>query len=132
VSASKNRGKMADNKEVVVIGAGMVGMATASWLQRDGHDVVVTDPQPPGQGASFGNAGYFNPSSVVPVATPDTWKNIPKYLSDPMGPLRIRWSYLPALMPWLIRLIRAGSPERIEAQARALKTLLGPCLETLR
>ena len=122
---------MADNKKVVVIGAGMVGMATASWLQRDGHDVVVIDPQPPGQGASFGNAGCFNPSSVVPVATPDTWKNIPKYLSDPMGPLRIRWSYLPALMPWLIRLIRAGSPERIEAQARALKTLLGPCLETL-
>jgi D-amino-acid dehydrogenase len=55
---------MAEKKKVAVIGAGMVGMATASWLQRDGHDVVVIDPQAPGQGASFGNAGCFNPSSV--------------------------------------------------------------------
>jgi D-amino-acid dehydrogenase len=122
---------MADKKKVAVIGAGMVGMATASYLQRDGHDVVVIDPDPPGQGASFGNAGCFNPSSVVPVATPDTWKHVPKYLSDPLGPLRIRWSYLPALAPWLIRLIRSGTPQRIEAQARALKTLLGPCLDAL-
>ena len=122
---------MAEKKKVAVIGAGMVGMATASYLQRDGHDVVVIDPQPPGQGASFGNAGCFNPSSVVPVATPDTWKHIPKYLYDPLGPLRIRWSYLPTLAPWLIRLVRAGAPDRIEAQARALKTILGPCLEAL-
>ncbi len=122
---------MAEKKKVAVIGAGMVGIATASYLQRAGHDVVVIDPQPPGQGASFGNAGCFNPSSVVPVATPDTWKHVPKYLADPLGPLRIRWSYLPTLAPWLIRLIRAGTPERIEAQARALKTLLGPCLEAL-
>ena len=61
----------------------------------------------------------------MPVATPDTWKNIPKYLSDPLGPLRIRWSYLPALAPWLIRLVRAGSTERIEAQARALQDAAG-------
>ena len=122
---------MAEKKKVAVIGAGMVGIATASYLLRDGHDVVVIDPDPPGQGASFGNAGCFNPSSVVPVATPDTWKNIPKYLSDPLGPLRIRWSYLPTLAPWLIRLVRNGAPERIEAQARALKTLLSPCLDAL-
>lgn len=122
---------MAGKKKVAVIGAGIVGMATASYLQRGGHDVVVIDPQPPGQGASFGNAGCFNPSSVVPVATPDTWKHIPNYLSDPLGPLRIRWSYLPALAPWLLRLVRAGTPQRIEAQARALKTILAPCLDAL-
>ncbi len=120
-----------EKKRIAVIGAGMVGACTASFLQRDGHEVTVIDPEPPGQGASFGNAGCFNPSSVVPVATPEMWKHIPKYLSDPLGPLRIRWSYLPALAPWLIRLVRAGSPQRIEAQARALKPLLAPCLETL-
>jgi len=131
VPAGNHRGGMAEKKKVAVIGAGMVGIATASYLQRDGHDVIVIDPDPPGQGASFGNAGCFNPSSVVPVATPDTWKHIPKYLSDPLGPLRIRWSYLPTLAPWLIRLVRAGAPARIEAQAQALKTLLSPCLDAL-
>ena len=131
VPANHSRDAMTDRKRVAVIGAGMVGLCAASWLQRDGHDVTVIDPDPPGQGASFGNAGCFNPSSVVPVATPDTWKHVPKYLADPLGPLRIRWSYLPALAPWLIRLIRAGAPDRIEAQARALNTLLGPCFDAL-
>ena len=118
-------------KTVAVIGAGMVGIATASWLLRDGHAVVVIDPEPPGQGASFGNAGCFNPSSIVPMALPGTLGKVPGYLSDPLGPLAIRWRYLPKLAPWLIRYIRAGSAGRVEDQARALRTLLGPCLDTL-
>jgi D-amino-acid dehydrogenase len=118
-------------KKVTVIGAGMVGVASASWLQRDGHAVTLIDPEPPGQGASFGNAGCFNPSSVVPIAMPGTLKKVPGYLIDPLGPLSIRWSYLPTLAPWLIRYVRAGTPARIERQAVALKSLLGPCLETL-
>jgi D-amino-acid dehydrogenase len=118
-------------KTVAVIGAGMVGVATAGWLQRDGHQVTLIDPAPPGQGASFGNAGCFNPSSVVPIAMPGTLKKVPGYLMDPLGPLRIKWSYLPRLAPWLIRYIRAGTPERIERQAVALKSLLSPCLDTL-
>ncbi len=121
----------AQPKKVAVIGAGMVGVATASWLQRDGHAVTLIDPEPPGQGASFGNAGCFNPSSVVPIAMPGTLRRVPGYLMDPLGPLSIRWSYLPTLAPWLIRYIRAGTPARIEQQAVALKSLLGPCLETL-
>ena len=120
-----------DRKTVAVIGAGMVGVAAARWLQRDGHEVTLIDPQPPGQGASFGNAGCFNPSSVVPIAMPGTLKKVPGYLMDPLGPLRIRWRYLPSLAPWLIRYIRAGTPERIEQQAVALKSLLFPCLDTL-
>ena len=120
-----------DRKRVAVIGAGIVGIATASWLVRDGHNVTVIDPEPPGSGASFGNAGCFNPSSVVPVASPGMLSKVPGYLADPLGPLRIRWSYLPALTPWLARLIRAGTPARIEAQARALTPLLAPCLETV-
>jgi D-amino-acid dehydrogenase len=119
------------NRTVAVIGAGMVGIATASYLLRDGHDVVVIDPAPPGQGASFGNAGCFNPSSIVPIATPGTLRKVPGYLADPLGPLAIRWRYLPTLAPWLIRYIRAGAPGRIEAQAKALQSLLGPCLDAL-
>jgi D-amino-acid dehydrogenase len=118
-------------KSVSVIGAGMVGVATASWLLRDGHNVTIIDPEPPGQGASYGNAGCFNPSSVVPIAMPGTLRKVPGYLMDPLGPLAIRWSYLPRLAPWLIRYIRAGTKERIERQAVALKSLLAPCLETL-
>src|SRR3954451_5111540 len=120
-----------DRKRVGVIGAGMVGVAVASYLQRDGHDVFVVDPNGPGEGTSFGNAGGLNPASVVPMSMPGIIRNVPKWLSDPLGPLAVRWSYLPTLAPWLIRFIRAGRADLVEAQARALRTLLGPCHEVL-
>lgn len=118
-------------KRVAVVGAGMVGIAAASWLQRDGHDVTVIDPGNPGEGTSFGNAGCFNGSSVVPMSMPGTVRNVPRWLMDPMGPLSIRWTYLPMLAPWLIRFIQAGTPEKVRAQARALRTILGPSLAAL-
>ena len=118
-------------KQVAVIGAGMVGACVARYLQRDGHDVVMIDPLDPGEGASFGNAGCFNPSSLVPIAGPDTFRQVPKYLMDPLGPLSIRWSYLPQLAPWLIRYGLAGTPEKIKLQATALKALIAPCFDVL-
>src|SRR5829696_5307778 len=68
-----------------------------------GHDVVLVEPGNPGEGTSFGNAGCLNGSSVVPMSMPGTIRNVPRWLTDPMGPLVIRWSYLPTLAPWLIR-----------------------------
>jgi D-amino-acid dehydrogenase len=120
-----------NKKKVAVIGAGMVGACVARYLQRDGHDVVIIDPLGPGEGASHGNAGCFNPSSLVPIAGPDTFKQVPKYLMDPLGPLSIRWSYLPQLAPWLIRYGLAGTPEKIKQQALALKSLIAPCFDAL-
>jgi D-amino-acid dehydrogenase len=113
---------------VAVIGAGIVGMSAASYLQRDGHEVFVVDPNEPGEGASFGNAGCINPSSVVPMSMPGVIRNVPKWLRDPLGPLSVRWSYLPFITPWLIRYIRAGRRDRVEQQAKALRALLGPAI----
>ncbi len=118
-------------RKVVVIGAGIVGVCTASFLLRDGHHVVLIDPDEPGRGASFGNAGGLNSASIVPMSMPGIVWNVPKWLTDPMGPLSIRWHYLPTLTPWLVRFVRAGTPERVEATARTLRSLLRPCLEKL-
>ena len=119
-------------RRVGVIGAGMVGVCAASWLQRDGHSVFLLEAAEPGRGASFGNAGCFNGSSVTPVSMPGVIANVPRWLFDPLGPLSLRWSYLPTIAPWLLRLIRAGTPEKVRAQARALRPLVGPTLETLK
>jgi D-amino-acid dehydrogenase len=118
-------------QKVAVIGAGMVGVCTAGWLQRDGHDVVIVDPKDPGEGTSFGNAGCLNGSSVVPMSLPGNLKKVPRWLMDPLGPLAIRWSYLPTLAPWLLRFVRSGQLDKVEATARALTPMTKPCLETL-
>jgi D-amino-acid dehydrogenase len=119
------------SKTVAVIGAGMVGACIARYLQRDGHNVIILDPNEPGEGASYGNAGCFNPSSLVPIAGLDTFKQVPGYLMDPLGPLSIRWSYLPKVAPWLIRYCRAGVPDKIKYQSRALKSILSKSLDAL-
>ena len=120
---------------VAVIGAGIVGAASALELLRDGHDVVIIEPGEPGgeQAASYGNGTLLNPSSVIPMSSPGLWKKVPGYLADPLGPLTIRWSYLPRLWPWLRRFVPAGSTrEKVAATARALKPLLADAPERHR
>jgi D-amino-acid dehydrogenase len=119
-------------RRVGVIGAGMVGVCAASYLQRDGHNVFLVDPGTPGEGTSFGNAGAFNASSVTPMSMPGIAKKVPGWLRDPLGPLSLRWTYLPAILPYLVRFIRAGSTEaKVYAQARALRPLVGATLSAL-
>jgi len=112
---------------VAVIGGGVVGLAVAIELLRGGHLVSILEPGEPGgeQAASYGNGTLLNPSSVIPVSSPGLWKKVPGFLSDPLGPLTIRWPYLPRLAPWLRRFLRAGSTEaNIAATAQALRPLL--------
>ncbi len=112
---------------VAVIGAGIIGAATALELLRDGHRVTIVEPGPPGgeQAASYGNGGWLCPSSVLPVSEPGLWRKVPGYLAKPLGPLAIRWRYFPQLLPWLRRFVRAGSSmERVRTLARALRPLV--------
>lgn len=111
-------------KSIGVVGAGIVGVCTALMLQRRGFKVTMIDPNPPGEGASFGNAGCFNASSIVPMSMPGMMTSVPKWLLDPMGPLSIRFSYLPKIAPWLIRFLIAGRPDKVKEQAKALRSLL--------
>ena len=112
------------NKRITVIGAGIVGVATASYLQRDGHDVTIVDMRRPGEYCSFGNAGILSPGSCVPLATPGVHWKVPGYLTDPLGPLAIRWRYLPRAAPWFLRFLAASRPKRVEQIADALRPLL--------
>ena len=69
-------------KPVVIIGAGIVGVSTAIWLQRKGIDVVLVDKGGPASGASYGNAGVLAAASVVPVTVPGLIGKAPKMLLD--------------------------------------------------
>lgn len=118
---------MMEKKHVVVIGAGIVGACSAIEALRDGHKVTILDPGPPGgeQQASYGNGCWLSPQSVIPPAVPGLWKKVPKFLSDPLGPLAIRWSYFPRVAPWLARYLLAGwTWEKVEQAARALRPLV--------
>jgi D-amino-acid dehydrogenase len=123
------------SRHVAIIGAGIVGAACALELLRDGHRVTIIEPGEPGgeQAASYGNGTLLNPSSVIPMSAPGIWKKVPGYLRDPLGPLAIRWRYLPRLLPWLWRFVAAGStPEKLATIGRALQPLLAEAPERHR
>ncbi len=75
---------------VCVLGAGIVGLATAYELNRAGHDVTVIDRARPGSGASGGNGAQLSYSYVQPLADPNIWAQLPKLLLSPTSPLKIR------------------------------------------
>lgn len=117
--------------EVVVIGAGIVGVCCALSLQQSGAQVTLVDRLPPGDkgAASYGNAGSISWSSCIPIAMPGLMTKVPGWLLRPDGPLAIRWQHLPTLLPWLWRFVRAGNEAQVAASAAALAMLHAPALE---
>jgi D-amino-acid dehydrogenase len=113
------------NRKLTIIGAGIVGMSAAMFARREGFSVRVIDKVPPGEGASFGNAGGVVVSSVMPTVHPGIMMKIPGWLLDPKGPITVRWRYLPKALPWLIALGRNAMPDRVKTitQARAALSL---------
>ena len=110
-----------------IVGAGIVGASCALVLARQGHRVTLFDPEVPGgpHAASHGNGGWISPASVLPMSTPGLWKHLPRYLVDAQGPLTVRVSSLPSLLPWLWRFVRAGSSwDKVRITASALHRLL--------
>jgi glycine/D-amino acid oxidase-like deaminating enzyme len=114
---------MDSENTTVVIGAGVVGLATALYLRRSGSGVTVLDPLPPAGGASYGNAGLISGDTALPVAMPGMLRKVPKWLADPMGPLTLRPEYLPRALPWLLRWIRAGSMANVVRLSDGLRAL---------
>lgn len=111
-------------RKVTVIGAGVVGLAAAVSLRRDGHEVTVIDRLPPGEACSFGNSGAMPRNHAVPMSTPGILRKVPGYLLDPLGPLAFRWRHLPALAPWLVAFLRSSAPDRFAHILTTLTTLM--------
>lgn len=114
---------------IAVIGTGIVGSCTAAWLQRDGHQITFVDSREPGEACSFGNAGSMSPSACLPVGMPGMWKKAPAWLLDPLGPLTIRWWYLPIVAPWLAQFVGYSSRADVVRIATAMRGLLAPIFE---
>ena len=92
-----------NSADVLVLGAGIVGLSLALKLQERGRDVVLVDRGRPGAGTSFGNAGLIERSTVFPYAFPRDFKTLLAYALGRRTAAHYHWSALPSLLPWMWR-----------------------------
>lgn len=109
--------------DVIVIGAGVVGLSAAIAAVASGLSVTVLDRERPAAGASAGNAGAFAFTDILPLASPGILKKAPKWLLDPLGPLTVPPAYALKIAPWMFRFWRACQPARV-AHSTAAQTAL--------
>ncbi|SMH57003.1 NAD(P)/FAD-dependent oxidoreductase [Mesorhizobium australicum] len=110
--------------DIVVIGAGIVGICAAAFLAEAGKRVLVVDRTGICEETSSGNAAALAFAEILPLAHKGMMKKLPRWLSDPLGPLSISPAYLPRLTPWLWRFWRAGQSDptpAIAAQASLMR-----------
>ena len=111
-------------KTIIVIGAGIVGVSTAIWLQRSGFKVTIIDQKGPATGASHGNAGILAASSIIPVPNPSLIKKLPFYLLSKDSPVFFKMSYLPKMFPFLISYLSKSNLREVNKYAERMTPLI--------
>ncbi len=114
---------MAASGQSVVVGAGIVGLCTALYLQEKGRQVCLVDRVPAGEGTSSGNAGIVSVGSTHPEAMPGIWKDIPEMVLGRLAPVSLRPAYLPKFLPWFGRFIASSAQSRAESSSIAIHGL---------
>lgn len=110
-------------EKITIIGAGIIGICSALYLQRQGYQVQIIDKDGVGQGCSKGNAGHFATEQVFPLANWSLLWQLPKILFDSKGPLHIRFSYFFKALPWFMRFIWQMRKEQVSHGTKALRAL---------
>ncbi len=119
---------------VCVLGAGIVGLATAYSLRRAGHEVTVVDRASPGSGASGGNGAQLSYAYVQPLADPGIWRQLPKLLLSPSSPFKLRPRLDPRQWLWGTQFLAAcngTTSQNTTAQLLALAALSRQSFEAM-
>jgi D-amino-acid dehydrogenase len=113
----------ATRESAVVIGGGIVGVCCALYLQRSGYAVTLIDPEAPGNSTAKWSCGQMAVSEVIPLSKPGILMKVPGWLMDQKGPLALRPSALPGIVPWFVRFLMCARHAKIVDIANAMATL---------
>ncbi|MBH20563.1 MAG: FAD-dependent oxidoreductase [Rhodobiaceae bacterium] len=110
--------------KVAVIGAGIVGLSTANWLQNYNQETVLYDMNEPGSQTSFGNAGTYAQYANIPTNSPSFMYLFPYLLFSRNSPLFIKLKYFPKLLPWLYQFLKNSKRSKVNDTSDKLTVLL--------
>jgi D-amino-acid dehydrogenase len=127
--SANGAGKQAD---VIVLGAGIVGVSAAYAVRQRGLSVILVDRREPGSETSYGNAGILSSGSILPLNKPSLWSALPTYMTNRHAALRWDPGWAIRNIGWLVRFLANATPSRIKPRAMALQGLLGASLKLHR
>src|ERR1700680_1682943 len=111
--------------DVLVLGAGIIGVGAALHLQKRGRDVILVDKhERAGEETSYGNAGMIECASVFPYMFPRDFGQILRYAMNRAPQLRYPLAARPTFLPWLVRYYLASAPDRAYRGAMAVMPLI--------
>jgi D-amino-acid dehydrogenase len=130
-------GSMSDNvtdkqADVIVLGAGIVGVSAAYAARQRGLSVILVDRREPGSETSYGNAGILSSGSIMPLNQPSLWRALPNYITNRHPALRWNPAWAIRNADWVVRFLANASPSRIKPRATALHGLIGASLKLHR
>ena len=109
--------------DVLIVGAGVIGLAAAYELSKAGAKVVVIDKFEPGYGCSYGNAGWITPCFAMPLPMPGMLFKSFKWLLDPESPLYIKPEFSATLVSWLLKFMASMTHKKMLTSVDALTAL---------
>ncbi|MDO6446649.1 FAD-dependent oxidoreductase [Colwellia sp. 1_MG-2023] len=112
-----------NNKQIAVVGAGIIGINCALELQSRGYQVTLLDKGAIGEGCSKGNAGHFATEQVFPLAETNILLQLPKMLLNPLGPIALSPKYFPKALPWFIKFMANMLQSKRRKNIAALKSI---------
>jgi D-amino-acid dehydrogenase len=118
--------------DVIVLGAGIVGVSAAYAARQRGLSVILIDRREPGSETSYGNAGVLSSGSILPLNKPSLWKALPTYLTNRNAALR--WDPVWAFqnIDWVVRFLANATAAQTRPRATALHGLIGASLKLHR
>ena len=116
-------GNPAAKEHAVVIGGGIVGTCCALYLQRNGYSVTLVDPAVAGDSTAKWSCGQISVGEIIPLSKPGILLKVPGWLMDQTGPLALRPSAMPGIIPWFFRFLACARHSRINTIAREMASL---------
>ncbi|MDP6164407.1 MAG: FAD-dependent oxidoreductase [Candidatus Thioglobus sp.] len=113
-----------EKTDIAVLGGGVIGLSVALKMLNSGREVVLIDPEEPGSGTSYGNAGTIAEYAVLPVGSPEVIKRLPSLLFYKNSPMAIKRSEILSLAPWLMKFLYQSMPKQAEKNAQSIAKIL--------
>ncbi|MCF7561259.1 FAD-dependent oxidoreductase [Sabulilitoribacter multivorans] len=111
------------SKKVIVIGGGIIGLCSAYYLQKEGHQVIIVDQSNLDSGASYVNAGYLSPSHIIPLSAPGVMRKGFKWMFNPSSPLYIKPRLNIDFLKWVWAFNKSCSQKHVNKAIPVIKDI---------